>query len=60
MDAEYYRRYARACFKLAGNINDLNARVAMIEVARGWLRLAEERDKHAVPREAEHKDKLAS
>jgi hypothetical protein len=60
MDAERYRRYARACFKLAGNINDLNTRIAMIEVARGWLRLAEERDKHEAPREAEHEDKLAS
>jgi hypothetical protein len=45
MDAEHYRQYAKACFHLASIMTDLNMRIGMIEVARGWLRLAEQNER---------------
>jgi hypothetical protein len=47
MDAERYRRYSKACFHLASIMTDLNMRVGMIEVARGWLRLAEQNERNS-------------
>jgi hypothetical protein len=46
MDAEHYRRYAKACFELAGVMTDLNMQLGMIEVARGWLRLSEQYERN--------------
>ena len=46
MNAEHYRRYAKACFQLASIMTDLNMRVTMIEVARGWQRLAEQNERN--------------
>jgi hypothetical protein len=45
MNAEHYRRYAKACFRLASIMTDLNMRVTMIEVACGWQRLAEQNER---------------
>jgi hypothetical protein len=47
MDAEHYRRYAKACFHLAGIVTDRDTKVAMMEVARGWLRLAEQNERNS-------------
>jgi len=47
MDAEHYRRYAKACFHLAGIMTDLDTKVAMMEVARGWLCLAEQNERNS-------------
>jgi hypothetical protein len=67
MNAEHYRRYAKACFQLANIMSDLNMKVTMIEVARGWQRLAEQNERNsagpydaAVPYDAECKTKRAS
>jgi hypothetical protein len=47
MDAEHYRRYAKACLHLASIMTDLNMRIGMIEVARGWLLLAEQNERNS-------------
>jgi hypothetical protein len=61
MDAERYRRYAKACFHLASIMTDLNTKVAMIEVARGWLRLAEQNERNSPGAyNAEYEAKMAS
>jgi hypothetical protein len=61
MNAEHYRRYAEACLKMASLMTDLNMRVAMIEVARGWSRLAEQNERGGSDAyETEHKAQHAS
>jgi hypothetical protein len=60
MNAEQYRRYAKACFELAGIMSDLNTRIAMIEVARGWLRLAKQVERNSAAHEADYKARRAS
>jgi hypothetical protein len=61
MDAEHYRRYAKACFHLASIMTDHSTKVAMIEVARGWLRLAEQNERNSAGAyNAEHEAKMAS
>jgi hypothetical protein len=61
MNAEHYRRYAKACFQLANIMSDLNMKVTMIEVARGWQRLAEQNERNSAgPSDAECKTKRAS
>jgi hypothetical protein len=61
MNAEHYRRYAKACFELASIMTDLNMRVTMIEVARGWQRLAEQNERtNAGTYDAERKTMRAS
>jgi hypothetical protein len=61
MNAEHYRRYAEACLKMASLMTDLNMRVAMIEVSRAWLRLAEQNERSGSDAyETEHKARDAS
>lgn len=49
MNADNYRRYARACLELASIMADIHTRVTMIEVAGGWLRLAEQVEEKVAP-----------
>jgi hypothetical protein len=61
MNADQYRRYARACLELAGMMTDIHTRITMLEVAGGWLRLAEQSDRNRMaPRSAELKVSKAS
>jgi hypothetical protein len=61
MNADQYRRYARACLELAGVMTDIHTRITMLEVAGGWLRLAEQSDRNSrAPHSAEFKASRAS
>ena len=61
MYADHYRRYAKACLKLASLMTDTHTRVTMIEVAGGWLRLAEQSERNSTAAyDAEYKTKRAS
>jgi hypothetical protein len=42
--ASEYRRLARECLRLAQTIATEEARLALVEMARVWTRLAEEQD----------------
>ena len=42
--ASEYRRLARECLRLAQTIATKEARLALVEMARVWTRLAEEQD----------------
>jgi hypothetical protein len=62
MNTDHYRRYARACLKLASVMKDTHTKRTMIEVAAGWMRLAEqaERSSKAAYRDAQYKTSMAS
>jgi hypothetical protein len=62
MNADHYRRYARACLKLASVMKDTHTKRTMIEVAAGWMRLAEqaERNSKAAYSDAQYKTSKAS
>jgi hypothetical protein len=47
MNADHYRRYAGACLKLAGVMKDTYTKTTMIEVAAGWMRLAEQAERNS-------------
>jgi len=50
-----------ACFELASIMTDINMRVTMIEVARGWMRLAEQTERNSTAAyHAEYKANKAS
>lgn len=40
--SEQYRRYARACFDIAGEATEQRVQAALIHMAQVWLRLADE------------------
>ena len=62
MNTDHYRRYARACLKLASVMKDTHTKRTMIEVAAGWMRLAEqaERSSKAAYGDAQYKTSKAS
>ena len=61
MNVDHYRRYAKACLELAAMMTDIHTRITMIEVAGGWLRLAEQSDRNSTaPHNAEFKTSKAS
>ncbi len=62
MNADHYRRYAKACLKLASVMKDAYTRATMVEVAAGWMRLAEqaERSSKAAYGDPEYKASKAS
>jgi hypothetical protein len=40
-----YRRYARECLEIANKVQSDEARTCLIEMARVWIQLAEQREK---------------
>ena len=62
MNADHYRHYAKACLKLANVMKDIQSKTTMIEVAAGWMRLAEhaQRNGKAAYSYPEYKTKKAS
>jgi hypothetical protein len=61
MNADQYRRYAKACLKVANVMTNIHTRVTMIEVASGWMRLAEQSERNSrAAYDFEYKTKRAS
>jgi hypothetical protein len=62
MNADHYRGYAKACLKLAGVMKDTYTKTTMVEVAAGWMRLAEqaERNSKAAYSDPEYRTSKAS
>jgi hypothetical protein len=47
MRAELYRGYAAECLHFASKMVDVSARLALIEMAQVWERLAEQAEKNS-------------
>ena len=62
MNADDYRGYAKACLKLASVMKDTYNKTTMVEVAAGWMRLAEqvERNSKAAYSDTEYKTSKVS
>jgi hypothetical protein len=47
MRAEMYRRYALDCLRFASEMSDPSGRLALLEMAQSWARLAEQAEKNS-------------
>jgi hypothetical protein len=47
MRANTYRRHALDCLRLASEMSDPGGRLALLEMAQSWARLAEQADKNS-------------
>jgi hypothetical protein len=47
LNAETYREYAARCLELAYTTTDERGKFALIDMARAWMRLAEQAEKNS-------------
>ena len=47
MTADDYRKQAADCLKLLGQVGDEQGKLALIQMAQTWLRLAEQSEKNS-------------
>ena len=47
MGFDHYRRYALDCLRLANGAGDVRSKAVLIDMAQGWMRLAEKAARRA-------------
>jgi hypothetical protein len=47
MGFDHYRRYALDCIRLANGAGDVRSKAVLIDMAQGWMRLAEQAARRA-------------